>query len=730
MAEEQDRPRKDSVWKSPSWKIFTAFKVALDPKKLLLAGMGILLTAVGWFVWSWLFYNLTSMPVADNYLQTNNADNEKENELAFRRFKVDRERWNFLHQVAGPRSHVLPDLGDIAQNYQEYAAAKKFTDYHGRLKAKVEVVEKKDKDKTPQLVLGENRFLLAEVDPKFPVWDRIKDKPVTLRELLLDPARKTVIIGGKYEMKVSEPERFTALKEIRDEAKDLVQIQAQIDEEIVPNPNLPSQPTAARVFQLVSDVARMQTNIHSKPSAEFRTFPWFEYRGPNPYLTVARIIEQSGKEPKVVEPTTTTGLAVHATKAQIAYLFEPLVKFLKPIVYFFDTRAGGFINRMYLIFIILTTILVWSIFGGAITRIAAVQVARNDKVGLLDALQFAQSRLQSYFAAPVLPLLFLGLLSLFLWVCGLFFVYTFAVGDVVGGLFWPVTFVVGLIMAVVLAGLVGWPLMNATISSEGSDSFDALSRSYSYVYQAPWSYLWFSFLALVYGAVLVFFVGFMGSLLVYLGKWGVSQTPYIDQRDPAFLFVHTPTSFGWRDLLLHDSPHAERVVSLNSLDEHYQLNEEFRKTINIPNRIGIYLVTFWVSLLFLLIVGFGYSYFWSATTIIYLLMRQKVDDTELDEIHLEEEERDQPFMPERTTAPKPAANTNPPGVTFTMVDPPQLRPSTPPPSPPPVTAPPATPVAEVNPGVAAPSVPAPSVVTPDHTPGEPPSGNSTPPDNP
>ena len=99
-------------------------------------------------------------------------------------------------------------------------------------------------------------------------------------------------------------------------------------------------------------------------------------------------------------------------------------------------------------------------------------------------------------------------------------------------------------MAVVLVGLVGWPMMYATISAEGSDSFDAISRSYSYVYQSPWHYIWYSLVAIGYGAVVVFFVGFMGSTIVYLGKWGVSQTPFIEKadRDP-IVFVCVRADF-------------------------------------------------------------------------------------------------------------------------------------------------------------------------------------------
>ena len=60
------------------------------------------------------------------------------------------------------------------------------------------------------------------------------------------------------------------------------------------------------------------------------------------------------------------------------------------------------------------------------------------------------------------------------------------------------------------------------LSAEGSDSFDALSRCYSYVLQKPWSYIWYAAVALVYGAIVVFFVGLMGSLMA-LGTQNVSQ---------------------------------------------------------------------------------------------------------------------------------------------------------------------------------------------------------------
>src|SRR5262249_41998799 len=276
---------------------------------------------------------------------------------------------------------------------------------------------------------------------------------------------------------------------------------------------------------------------------------------------------------------------------------------------------------------------------------------------------FARARCQSYFSAPLFPLVFLVILTVILIIFGLFSGLIPIVGDIlISGLLWPIVLVLGLVMAVVLVGLIGWPLMNPTISAEGSDSFDALSRSYSYVYQAPWHYIGYSLVAMLYGAALVFFIGFMGSLIVYTGQWAVGQAPFLASNDPArdreptYLFVYAPTSFGWRDLLLHSSPFAEAetfVTPGGVPTVTYHMSKDYMASMKWYNYFGAYLVAIWIGLLFMLVIGFGYSYFWSASSIIYLLMRRHVDDTEIDEVHLEEEELEEPFA--RETAPAPQA---------------------------------------------------------------------------
>ena len=71
-----------------------------------------------------------------------------------------------------------------------------------------------------------------------------------------------------------------------------------------------------------------------------------------------------------------------------------------PVVYLLHPKSGA-LNKFYFLLVTLSTLLVWALFGGAITRMASVQVARNDKVGMVEALRFVLARYLSFFSAPI-----------------------------------------------------------------------------------------------------------------------------------------------------------------------------------------------------------------------------------------------------------------------------------------------------------------------------------------
>lgn len=705
MAEDQTGLRKDVLKELAPWsKLFSAFKIALDPKKLLLAAGGIVVTAVGWNVLATVFFafagsNPPKWPAdyADSKAEGTDAEKVAKKLAAWQDYKRDLRRWNLMYEMAGTpptveKNKVLVvapwtyDIGDYAQSPEEYTAIQAEKEKIDGALRRLDEILKCDppKDSTVYILeFGSVKMSVKSAKPeeREKLAGELKKGSLKVKDLkITGEGKNTRIFVGEFEV-ISLDEEMGEIRKAR-EYKESARTVDDIRAEVRDNQR------NARIVNIALELRQAKY----KPYGQLRTLPWFEERGPNPYLLVTGNVKSKDQTSARFVPWERGQFANWLLSDQLPVLLEPLVKFFRPILFLFDP-AGGFLNRVFLFLVIAWSLGVWALFGGAITRIAAVQVARaNERVGLMESIRFVMARYKSYFSAPLFPLVFLGIIAVCLLLYGLLDGITFFVGDLIFPLLFPLVLLAGLIMAVVLVGLVGYPLMYATISAEGSDSFDAISRSYSYVYQAPWQYLWYSFIALVYGAVLVFFVGLMGSLMVYMGKWGMTNAPTFPQREPSYLFAWTPTSYGWRDLLLHKSPNATTVEEVNSRGQ--VVNVTVLETTDAyklegTNYVATFVVSVWIYLLFLLVIGFGYSYFWTASTIIYLLMRRKVDDTELDEIHLEEEP-EQPWSPPVTTqpsgnaeAPKPAANP------IQMVETPQLR--TPAPSEPPPSAPPPPP---------------------------------------
>src|SRR5262245_49991346 len=398
-----------------------------------------------------------------------------------------------------------------------------------------------------------------------------------------------------------------------------------------------------------------------RPAGELREPWWSEDRGPNPYLLL------TGQTSAWEKGEFWDWLF----RKQIPVLLEPLVKMVKPIIYFFHPDAGP-LNSVYFLLVFLWTVLTWGFFGGAIARIAAVQMTRDEKLTLGEAVRYTTQRIRSFVSAPVFPLIGVGIVLIFMVLYGFIHMIPW-LGDVVDGLAWVVILGFGLAMVIILVGVIGWPLMTAAIATDNSDAWEASSRAYSYIFQACWQYLWHGVVTLAYGAIIVLFVSFVGSFGVYMSKWGVSQTPWVKtaNRDPSYLFVYAPESYHWRDLLLRGvilddgspivDPQTGKIdeIAYKKFLGNYTDKEgkryEGRDTLSFMNKVGATLVGIWVNIFFLIVIGFGYSYFWSAGTIIYLLLRKRVDDFELDEVYLEEEDEGYQGPLAGGAPPKPAA---------------------------------------------------------------------------
>jgi hypothetical protein len=408
----------------------------------------------------------------------------------------------------------------------------------------------------------------------------------------------------------------------------------------------------ARVAQIAGRIGQ------PKPSAAINTWPWFENRGPNSLLILMGR-EKIGAKGSIID---------WLLKEQAPVLVEPLVKFLKPVTYLFHPDAR-FAHRAYLLAVIISTILIWSFFGGAITRMAAMELARHESVQVGEALKFSKSRVRDLVLAPLVPMLLVAGMMILAAVFGILYMIPVLGDALFGGLGWVFPLAGGLAMTFLLVGLISWPLMVAIVGTDSEDYVQATARGISYLYQRPRAIFQFCVGALLLGAASIFTVGVFSSMSVYLAKWSVAQTPGLSYasggKKPSALFVTAPTTFGWRALLLDGATtESGAPVVINGQVDDARL-KAFSKDIKL-GYAGTVLNSAWLYAAVLLVVGFGYSFFWSAATALYLWLRHDIDGLETSEVYLEDEDFNAPPATQEATVSATPCSTPEPAKPGTL----------------------------------------------------------------
>ena len=277
-------------------------------------------------------------------------------------------------------------------------------------------------------------------------------------------------------------------------------------------------------------------------------------------------------------------------------------------------RAMGWAVRyhsFYCVIFFLIKITLISLAGGAICRITALQFSRGEKPGLTEAISFGAKKFTSFFAAPLLLVAIIIFIGLFIFVLGLIGNIPW-VGELVIAIALPLALVAGALIAAIAIGMIiGFNLMFPTIAYEGSDCCDAINRSINYVYTRPWRMIFYTFIASVYGSICYLFVRFLAFLLLF-STW-------------AFLQMGVWT---------------ENANQVNKLDAIWPEPEFMNLLGNASATAANWaqnFAAFWIHLCLLVVVGlvvaFVVSFYFSANTVIYALLRNKVDGIELDQVY-------------------------------------------------------------------------------------------------
>jgi len=266
---------------------------------------------------------------------------------------------------------------------------------------------------------------------------------------------------------------------------------------------------------------------------------------------------------------------------------------------------------IYCIIFFVINLAVISIAGGGLCRIAALQFAQGEKPGLTEALRFSIKRFTSFFTAPLVPVGIIIFIGLFIFLLGLIGNIPRA-GELIIGIFMLLALIAGALIAVVLIGTVaGFNLMLPSVAYDGSDCFDAISRSFSYVYAKPWRMGFYTAIAAVYGAICYTFIRFFAFLLLWVTHWSLQLGVWGNDK---LVAIWSEPHF--RDLLVPPDWGA----------------------LNWSQSIGAFLIYLCSLAVVGLVASFIISFYFSANTIIYALMRNKVDNTALEDIYTPTEE--------------------------------------------------------------------------------------------
>ena len=271
-------------------------------------------------------------------------------------------------------------------------------------------------------------------------------------------------------------------------------------------------------------------------------------------------------------------------------------------------------HLLYCVIFAVIKLVVIAIAGGAICRIAALQFARDEKPGLLEALRFSTNKFTSFVTAPLAPVGIIIFIGFFIFLLGLIGNIPWA-GELIMGIFMVLALIAGALIAVVSIGAVaGFNLMFPAVAYDGSDCFDAISRAFSYVYAKPWRMIFYTVIAAVYGAICYIFVRFFAFLMLWI--------------------THRSLQLG----VLGGNKKLTAIWSGPSLTN--LVDPPDLAAANWSETVAAVLVYLLLLAVVVLVVSFILSFYFSANTIIYSLMRNKVDSTALDDIYTLSEEID------------------------------------------------------------------------------------------
>jgi hypothetical protein len=260
-------------------------------------------------------------------------------------------------------------------------------------------------------------------------------------------------------------------------------------------------------------------------------------------------------------------------------------------------------------------LVLWSVVAGAIARIYAMRIARDESIGLTDAFGFAFSNLKQFVLAPVFVaaagVFFLGLAAL----AGALSAIP-GVGPFVQVAAHPLALLAGLVVIVIAAGGVfGLPLMQSALAAERNGTLDAISRTFSYVFTRPVAYIVSCGLVALVCRVIDAFGGAFLDITTRAMRFGAGWNTHPADSIDADRAIGWGALAGRDDSALFAWPDPQRAEGLPV--------------------VGFYVAWFMTALAAIAVHGYVLAYFVGGLTDVYFMLRRDVDGIDEGEVYAE-----------------------------------------------------------------------------------------------
>jgi len=278
-------------------------------------------------------------------------------------------------------------------------------------------------------------------------------------------------------------------------------------------------------------------------------------------------------------------------------------------------KAVGWAVRyhpLYCVIFAVVKLVVIAVAGGAICRIAALQFAKGQKPGISEAIRFSCKKFWSFVVTPIAPACIILFFAFFVFLLGLIGNIP-VVGELLIGIFAICALLAGAFIALLLIGTAaGFNLMFPAIACDGSDCFDAISRSFNYIYSRPWRMGFYTAVAAVYGAVCYTFVRFFAFLMILGARTCLRLVVFVENSNQINKLTAIWPAPSFTNLLGFSAPAPAGAAQ----------------------SFAAFLIYLFLLLVVALLVSFIISFYFSANTIIYSLLRNKVDNTALEDVYV------------------------------------------------------------------------------------------------